>query len=504
MTICTSRQWTVAAVAIIGIALGAANPAAAQDAADSVVVAQTSDTLTLDPSRDTSPISLNIFKNVFDQLTDIRADGSVGPLLAESWQANEDATVWTFTIQDDVRFHDGSPVTVGDVVWTYEKIMADDASPVNAYLRAVESVEAVGDDQVRFTLNAPFAPFDRQVSLVSIMPQAAYEALGRDFSTSPIGSGAYRVVEWVKDDRVELVANEDYHGGVPAIRHLVFRPVPSEASRTSALLSGELDIVPLLPPAFLPTLERRDDIRVETVASNRILYVGFNAQQAPLDNVLVRRAIDHAIDRSAITDQLLRGLGEPAGQVVAPVTFGYDASIVPTSYDPDLSRQLLAEAGYDGEPILFQFPNNRYAFGVEVAQAVAGYMTEVGLNVEMQSMEYAAFFPLWVNRQLTGMHLFGFGPSIMDAELPLRSLFETGPSRGYWSDPQVDALIAQQRAESDLDERAAIIAQIWQHVREAVPYSMLYNEVQAYGIAEGVDWTPRPDERLLFYTGAAD
>ena len=496
----TLHGWRLVTGALGLCAALIADPVSSARAAEGkLAVAQSSDTLTLDPSVDTSPISLNIFKNVYDQLTDIAADGSVAPLLATSWEASPDAKVWTFSIKPGVKFHDGSPVTVGDVIWSFEKIIADQKSPVRAYLTNVEKVEAVGDDKVRFTLTESFAPFDRQVSLISILPRKIYEERGpARFSQQPVGSGPFKVLSWVKDDRVELESFADYHGGAPKIAKVVFRPVPSESARSSALISGELDIVPILPPAFIDVLARRAGIKVEKVESNRVLYLGFDVSNPALSNVKLRQAIDHAIDREAITKRLLRGLGKPVGQVVAPVTFGYDASITPTSYDPELAKKLVKESGYSGERILFQYPNNRYAFGEEVAQAVAGYLQAVGINVDMQGMEYSAFFPLWLNKKLNGMHMFAYGPSIMDAELPLRSLYETGPSRGYWSNPEVDRLIKAQRAESDPEKRKALISQVWKLSKENVPYSILYNEIQGYGIRQGVEWQPRPDERLLF------
>jgi peptide/nickel transport system substrate-binding protein len=463
-----------------------------------IVVAQSSDVLTLDPSVDTSPISLNIFKNIYDQLTDIAADGSVKPQLATSWEVSADAKVWTFTIRTNVKFHDGSMLSVDDVVDSFQKIMKDEKSPVRAYLVRVASVEKVGDDKVRFTLTVPYAPFDRQVSLISILPRKAYAERGASFATNPVGSGPFRVVKWIKDDRIELAANPDYFGGAPKVATVIFRPVPAESARAAALASGEIDIVPLLPPSLVERLSTTRGIGVSKVDSNRVLYIGFDVTNPLLSNQKLRQAINHAINREAITTRLLRGLGKPIGQPVAPVTFGYDASIPAPTFDVDLAKRLVKESGYKGEPILFQYPNNRYAFGQEVAQAIQGYLSAVGINVEMQGMEYSAFFPLWAARKLNSIHMFAFGPSIMDAELPLGSLYETGPSRGYWSDKRIDELVASQRAESDPAKRRSIIAEIWKASAEFVPYSMLYNEVQAYGFRAGVKWQPRPDERLLF------
>lgn len=493
------RAWVAVAAAAGLLLVGCTEDNGGGDGDDRLVVAQSSDVITLDPSVDTSPISLNAYKNIYDQLTDISPEGGVEPLLATGWESSEDATSWTFTIRTDATFHDGEPVTIDDVIWSYEKIMGDESSPVFSYLADVESIERVSDEQLRFALGSPFAAFDRQVSLISILPQHAYEELGpEEFATNPVGSGPYQVASWQRDVELELTAYPDYWDGAPSIGTVVFRPVPSDNARESGLVSGELDIVPLLPPSSVERLGSTDGIRVENVTSNRVLYLGFNATTAPLDDPALRRAIDYAIDRESITNDLLNGQGEPIGQMVAPVTFGYDQSVGPVAYDPARAEQLLAQSDYDGEPIVFQYPNNRYAFGEEVAEAVAGYLDAVGIPVDLQGMEYSAFFPLWTSNTLEGIHMFAYGPSIMDAELPLGSLYETG-SRGYWTDERVDQLIEEQRATTDPAQREVLIGEIWTIGQDEVPYSFLYNEIQAYGIADGVNWEPRPDERLLFH-----
>ena len=176
------RGVTVAAMVALAPPASAADP-------DTIVVSQGSDVLTLDPMLDTSPISINVFRNVFDALTRIGADGSVAPLLAESWTASEDTRTWEFTIRANARFHDGAPVTVDDVVWSYQRLAAEQKSPVRTYINKVKSVEAAGSGKVRFTLSEPFAPFDRQVSLISIIPKRAFEEIGAaKFALAPVGS----------------------------------------------------------------------------------------------------------------------------------------------------------------------------------------------------------------------------------------------------------------------------------------------------------------------------
>src|SRR5262249_19341498 len=319
-----SRRTFLPGAALTGAALMTARPFSVLAADNNtIVVSQGSDVLTLNPMLDTSPIGVNVFRNIFDALTRIDVDGSVVPLLAISWNASEDTKTWEFSIRTNAKFHDGTPITADDIVWNYKRLLGEARSPVRTYVSKLTSVEASAPNTVRFVLSEPFAPFDRQVSLISIISKRAFEDIGAaKFALAPVGSGPFKVVRWVKDDRVELAAFDDYWRGGPKIRTLTCKPVPSETTRAAALSSGELDVVPILPPALVATLSNRRGIKIENVASNKVVYVGFDVTNPLLRDVRIRQAADLAIDRNALTSRLLRGLGKPSGQVVAPVTFG--------------------------------------------------------------------------------------------------------------------------------------------------------------------------------------
>ena len=475
----------------------AGSPAAAQQG--KIRVAQSVDVFTLDPSKNTAAFSLNVYQNVFGHLSVIEADGSVSPSVAESWTAEKNATVWTFKIRPGIKFHNGEPLTVDDVVWTYRTVLDDPKSPVRSYLKAVTGVEKVDGSTIRITTNSPFSTFDRQVSLVSIMPQKAYTEMGSEkFAVAPIGSGPFKVKEWVKDSFLELEAFSDYWEGAPGVKTVIFRPMPSEASRAAALASGEIDIVPVLPPPLVDSMSKMDGIKVVKVPSNRVIFIAYNTNTAPLGNIKLRQAILHGVDREAITTKLLRGLGIPIGQLAPPVTFGHDPSMGVPEYDPELARKLVKESGYDGKPILFQYPNNRWAFADQTAQAIVGYLDEIGIKLKLQSMEMAALFPLWIANEIPSMYLFSMGLSILDADLLLNLEYESETMHSYWSSEEVDRLAKQQRAEPDLAIRKEIFSKIWKIDRENAVFAPLYNEIHAYGIRDCVDWTPRPDERLPF------
>jgi peptide/nickel transport system substrate-binding protein len=293
------------------------------------------------------------------------------------------------------------------------------------------------------------------------------------FGKSPVGSGPYKFVRWIKDDRIEFEAFEGYWRGKPKLKTAILRPIPAEASRASALISGDVDIVPSLPPALFDNLSSRAGINVAKAEGFRVMFLGFNDTNPLLSDNRLRLAIDYAIDRATITSRLLRGLGVPAGQIVPPVNFGYDKSIQPTAYDAARARELVKQTGYKGEKIPFQYPSNNFALAGEVAQAIAGYLGAVGINVELQPMEYTAFFPAWANRKMNGIYFFAYGSSLYDADSSMAGLYETG-SQIYTVDPQIDALARAARAEIDQEKRKAIFSQIFKLNKEKGIYILLY------------------------------
>lgn len=491
----------------IAKALGAAALAAslsaaggvAQAAPNAITVALPGDFPSLDPSKDTSPLGFNYRLNVFDALTELQRDGKLNPRLAESWTFSPDLTEWTFKLRQGVKFHDGSPFIADDVVFTINRIKADNASPVRTFIRLVEKVEKVDSHTVLFKLTQPYGIFHRQISYVNVMSKTYVDKEGDQiYATRPVGTGPYKLVRWVKDDRMELEANADYWRGAPAIKRATLRPIPSESSRTAALLSGEVDLVPTLPPSLIEQLKSNRDLDVNTAPSFRVIFIAFNVNKRPLDNAKVREAIDIAIDRPAITDKLLRGLGKPTGIMVPPMNIGYDPSFKPAPYEPQKAKQLVAESGYDGTPIVIQYPNNNIVMANEVVQAVAGYMTAAGLKVEIKPMEFTAFFPLWLQSKLDSMYFFAFGSTQYHAESVLTTMYEQG-SHAYKVDMEIDELLKKQRMITDPAEQTKVIAAAFRKSNQNRYHLPLYDEMQAFGAKKTVGYSPWPDGFVRLY-----
>lgn len=460
-----------------------------------VTLAMPTDAKILDPTMDISYTARLPARNMFDALTDVGRDGSLLPALAESWESR-DAMTWTFKIREGVKFHNGATLTADDVVWTYQMIAENPKSPNQSYFRTVSKVEKADERTVRVVMKSADAVFPRLMYVVPIVPRADYLAKGPErFAREPVGTGPYKFVNWVKDDHIELEATGLPHfSGTASVKSVIFRTVPSASARIAGLESGELDLVAQLPPPEVPRLQQGKGLRVVLHETNKNVQLGMNATAKPLDDVRVRQAIDLAIDRVAICRDLLRGLGKPTDQASAPSVFGFDTSRPLPRYDPDLARQLLRDAGYgSGLQLDFQWPTDRFAFGPEVAQAVAGYLEKVGIKTKQESMIYTELLPLWLNKKLKQLYMFALSASTMDADIGLTNIYRTF---GYWTSPEFEALYAKQRTESDEKERLKLLKQITKVAGDAYPMSWLYTEIGAFGMRDRLEWTPWPDDRI--------
>ncbi|GHA35667.1 ABC transporter substrate-binding protein [Devosia pacifica] len=489
-----TRRALLASTAAI-LATFAVSPTFAQP--DSTVTAAlVAEPTSLNPIYDTGLPALNVFYNVFDQLTGIDETGAVVPRLASDWSHSDDLKTWTFTLRDGATFHDGSPVTVDDVLFTYETAMNDPTSRLGGYLSTVDDITADGSDIV-FTLNIPYAPFDRQATLVPIVSKSAYEQMGaEDYARKPVGSGPYMVESWVNGDTITLKRYDAYWGDAGEYETVVFQPVPDETTRANSVQSGDLDIA-LLGPSSVPAVEGSGSAEVIDQQSNRVVYLGYNATSAWLDDPEFRKAIDMALDRQLLSDRLLNSAVEPASQLVAKVSFGYTPDIAPTSYDPDAAKSLVEASGYDGASIPLTYPNSGLPQVDQVAQAVAFFLSEVGVNVTLDPQEASTFSNTWFSGGLSGLYIFAFAPSVMDADLPFNMLLRTG-GQGYANNADIDALLDKEIGEADADARAATLAEISSIVTAETYYSPLFIDTYSYAVTPGLDWTPRPDGMIVF------
>lgn len=277
---------------------------------------------------------------------------------------------------------------------------------------------------------------------------------------------------------------------------MVLQFVPDETTRANSVQSGDIDVA-LLGPASVSTISSSDAAEVVDTKSNRVIYTGFNAKAEWLDDPDFRKAVSLAIDRKAISENLMSGTTEPASQLIASVTQGYDASIEPTEQDVTEAKRLVAASGYDGSTITLSYPTTTLPQIQQLAQSVQQYLEKVGIAVKLDGQEFSAFSANWFAAKFAGLYLYAFAPSALDADLPLEMLLKTG-GQGYVSDPQIDALLSDELAESDEKARDKDIADISKIVAAKTYYAPLVADTYTYGVTKGLDWTPRPNGMILF------
>ena len=489
-----TRRWApiAVAVAVLAALAGCGSGGADAGAKDAVTVAIAAPFRSLDPLMDSSALPLQ--KSIFDQLVEIDAKGALQPGLALSWTSNPGATSWTFVLRKGVTFQDGSPLTAQDVAFSIQRVKDTPTSTIRANTAAITTVTAVDDATVRFDLNRPFGWFPRQVSVFSIVPKATYDPAR--FATAPIGSGPYRVVSWSSGRPAVLARYDGYWGPKPAFATVTVAPTPAADTRLTGLQSGQFDLA-ALETAQAGTAGGDTDLTVSSTPSNFVAYLGFNTTQAPLDNVLLRQAVDHAIDRDAIVASLYRGKAKPVGQMVAPVTFGYDPALAPTTFNPALARSLVARSGYTGTPIRLDYPDDGELQNVNnLAQAVQSQLKDVGITVELNGRPSTAFVPDWLHKQLPGAYLFSWRPSLLDAGQVLALSFRQA-AMGYPTDPAMEQLVSASDAATDPTKRAALIAQVFTRAHDQAYFAPIFDDEYTVGLDSAVAYTPRADGLII-------
>jgi len=463
---------------------------------DTLTVAQPNDVATMDGVLDNGLYSVNVFHGLYDQLVQLSPEGDLEPRLATGWASNEDGSSWTFTVRTDALFHDGSPVTSADIAYSFQAVMDSETSGNKIYTNAIAAVTAPAEDTVQFDLKAPNSVFPRLAYYIVIVPQAAY-ADPAAFASNPIGSGPYKFVSWTPDVSVDLAVFEDYWGEAPGVPNVSIQPVPDEEARVNGLLSGTLDLC-ALAPTQVETVKNTDGFSVEEYDGNQIVYLGVNTSAGPLADAAVRRAIDSAINREGIITSVLQGMATAAGQSVAPPVNGWSENLQPVELDLDAAKASLAASTYAGEPITLQFPSNgNVPSSTAVAQAIAAQLEDAGITIQLEGIDTATFNLAWSSKQLTGLYLTQFSPSMMDAATTLNYLY--GPTgNGYFRDPQIDDLITQAAATVDAEARLGIIEQVWQRNASEAFIVNLYSTKNAYGLVDGLTWKPRGDGHLDF------
>ena len=350
---------------------------------------------TVDPAQMTTTTVGNMVDYVAETLTLLGPDGKVQPWLAESWTLSPDGLTYTFKLRKGVVFHDGSPFDAKAVKFTFDRLK-DPAIrvPVRASL-PLKEIEALDASTVKITLTQPSVPFISALSqtTTAILSPASVDKAGNEYKNivHTVGTGPYVFKERKKGESFTVTLNDKYWGKKPTYDTVVFRIVPEAATRESLILAGQVDLIVLPPIADVPALQRNPAVKVLLAPSDRTMFVSLNTSKPLLNDVRVRQALNYAVDKKAIIQNVLFGAADEMDAPMASSLFGY-CKVGSYEYNPAKAKQLLTEAGVKpGTKISFHHPTGRYVQDREVAQAIAGYLREVGIEPELQTMDWPSY-----------------------------------------------------------------------------------------------------------------
>ena len=318
------------------------------------------DSVGLDPAHEEDGESFKVCGAIYDTLIQYKDESTeVEPALASSWEASSDGLSWTFHLRKNVKFHDGTPFDAEAVLFSLNR----QHNPTHAFhnvggpyiywsdtglAEIVDEITALDRFTIQITLTRPYAPFIYTIAMTPfsiVSPSSARESL-ENFTNRPVGTGPFKFVRWDRGDKVVLEVNHDYWGGRPPLDRIIFRSIPDNSVRLIELQNGSIDAMEFPNPDDLPQIREDTQLEIVEQPGMNVGYLAMNMDRKPFDNLKIRRAINHAINKHEIIKQLYQGMGIPAKNPIPPTMWSYDDSIEEYTYNPDKAKQLLKEAGY--------------------------------------------------------------------------------------------------------------------------------------------------------------
>lgn len=443
-----------------------------------IVVAVDADVDTLHPTDFSTTVELGVLNQIYDTLLYYSPDGTKDPepRIAESYEISDDGLDYTFHLRDDVTFHDGTPVTADDVVFSIELYKASEYQ--GSQISMLSSVEATDEHTVVCHLDAPYSPFLQGICSPMIASKAYYESSEDDFVNNPIGTGPYKFVSRAKGSNIKLEANEDYYRGAPEIKEVIFEVIPDSSTKAIALQTGEVNFAEI-DSATKPQLEANPAITIAEVPTSAFSYIAMNTEKEPFNDVKVRQAINYAIDRDNLVAVCYDGEAEVNSNICAKERFGYSDDQFQYTYDPEKAKELLAEAGietpYDlGEILVAEKYSN-------LATVIQNDLKAVGLDVTISVKEFNSYISDLQNGSygITALNMTLEGDT-QTLEMAFTSDYIGIANNARYSDEEMDKLFEQARTETDNDKRAEIFNEIFTKAQDEAIYAVMCNPMTLY------------------------
>jgi peptide/nickel transport system substrate-binding protein len=483
------------------------------------------DILSMDPHSQNHATTLAIMQYTYEGLTRYGKDYQIEPCLATSWDKISE-TQYRFHLRKGVKFHDGSPFTADDVVFSYNRIKEPQGT-TQIYVAGIKEVKKVDDYTVDMILEGPHPLLLKNIIDFRIMSKAWSEKNRSEHiqdyskkeetyaSRNTNGTGPYIIKGWEPDKRIVMTVNKAWWGKLDGnVTDVIYTPIKSDATRVSALLAGDVDLVTDLPTQDVDRLRKEPNLKVLDGHEVRTIFIGLDQHndalkysdvkgKNPFKDVRVRKALNMAVDREAIRKVVMRGLSIPAGIMIAPGVHGNtkDVDIV-TKYDPAGAKKLLAEAGYpQGFEFTLDCPNNRYVNDEKICQALVSMWARAGLRVKLNAMPFATYIPKLLNFD-TSAYMLGWGVPTFDGLYTLQSLVRTKTSGadgsfniGRISDKKLDEMIDALKVTTDEKKRDALLKEALEITRDQAYYVPLHHQMRPWAMKKNVSIVYSLDDR---------
>lgn len=516
---------TVLATAVLSALCAASLSVGAQ----TIRIANQGDALSLDPHSLNESLQLSTTANVYETLTGRNKDLSLAPLLATSWK-QVSPSVWRFELRKGVQFHDGTPFTADDVLFSLARA-GGDGSDMKSNTNDIKEVRKVNDHTIDIETKAPFPVLPDVLSTVMIMskkwciennaekPVDRRKGIENTASFKANGTGPFRVRERQPNVRTVFVRNGTYWGKIEGnVQEVIFTPIANPSTRVAALLSGEVDVMEPIPVQDIPRVNASAGARAVVGPELRTIFLGMDQKRDellyssvkgknPFKDKRVRQAFYQAIDINGIQRTVMRGASRPTALMVGPGITGWnEAQDKRLPYDVEAAKKLLADAGYpSGFEVTMNCPNDRYVNDGQICQAVAGNLARIGVKINLAAETKGTYFPKILRRD-TSFYLLGWTPSTYDAHNALNALMrcpddKTGDGQfnlGSYCNPKFDELTVKVQSETDKTKRDALIKEAFDVHTADIGHLPLHQQSLAWGVSKKVALTQMADNYMFY------
>jgi peptide/nickel transport system substrate-binding protein len=464
-------------------------------------IAAGADPVSLDPRKTWVAQGYSINAHVFEPLVfrkEVNGNVELTPVLAESWKQTSPTTL-EIKIRQGIKFQNGEPLDAAAVAYTITSIMEPAfVTNLKTWTNDIASVDVKDPQTLVITTKYQARGLLNSLAQVPIVAPKAAREQGANFERQPIGTGPYRITSYVPSSQVVLEKFDGYWGDAGKASKITYRIMPENSVRLAALQAGEVQIAENLPPDKLETLRSNKDLSVAFTPTLRVIYLTLNHGNPLIQSKPFREALSLAIDRGSLVKNLLGNTTKAANSISPPGTEGYDASLPPYEFNVERAKQLLKEAGYNGQPVSMGGPIGRYAMDKQVGEAIAGMLKNIGVNVRFEALAWATYYPKY-NQNSYDVGFIGLTDFTITPHKHWDTQLYSKTAQNKYMNPEMDRIVEAARQELDDAKAAELFVQGQRLQRREFGGGLpLYYEPQLIGVSAKVQgFEPRRDEYII-------